>query len=183
MKLRTLAAAGAITIIALAGCGGGGGGGGGGSNGQSTAASNGPDRRQTLMEAAKCARENGRPDWPDPTLNENGDWAFPDSVLDTGPPAACAAQFRSAKGHQGPSRRPLSAAEMAELRKWADCIRTHNVPDWPDPDDEGVFHPPAGLGPAESNPQLRDAQAACKSLEPASGVKVRLPPGVSKTDR
>ncbi|MFC6015639.1 hypothetical protein ACFP2T_05465 [Plantactinospora solaniradicis] len=174
MKLRTLAVAGA-TIIALAGCSSG----GGDSDAEPAAAPSADDRQQTLTEAAKCARENGRPDWPDPQLDDNGEWAFPEDVLDTRPPAACDDLFRSAKGAAPPSRAPLSAADMDQLRKWAECIRSHNIPNWPDPDSEGVFIPPSDMHPLENNSAWRGARTACKSQEPPNGARVRLPPGMA----
>ncbi|MEU7873132.1 hypothetical protein [Dactylosporangium sp. NPDC049140] len=71
---------------------------------------------------------------------------IPDSAPDVEKPAACADLFRAGKGGgQRPSRPPLSAEELAKARRWAECVRAHNVPTWPDPDSEGYFEAPDSL--------------------------------------
>ncbi|GAA3199790.1 hypothetical protein ACFO1B_49925 [Dactylosporangium siamense] len=38
------------------------------------------------------------------------------------------------------------------------------LPDWPDPDGDGIFHPQPM--PADDDPRWRQTDAACRSLEP-----------------
>ncbi|MGI5239931.1 hypothetical protein [Dactylosporangium sp. CA-139066] len=168
MKLRRFALV-VIALVGLAGCDGSGG-------GAPAATTGGPQsQRQALAAAAQCMRDNGHPDWPDPVQNGNGDWVFPDSAPDVPPAPACAALFRTAKGGgAGPSRRPLSAAEIAQARTWSACIREHGVPGWPDPDADGTIDPPAALLPLESNEAYLRALPECRSVEPPNGP--RLPP-------
>ena len=174
MNLRTRAAA-AIALIALAGCDGGGGG------GRPDATASPADRRQAAAAAAHCMRANGHPDWPDPIQDGNGDWVFPPDAPDVPAPPACAALMRSAKGGGGgPSRRPLSAAEIAQARTWSACIRAHGIPAWPDPDADGTINPPTALQPLDGNQAYLRAVADCLPVEPPNGP--RLPPAGAAAD-
>ncbi|MEU7876011.1 hypothetical protein [Dactylosporangium sp. NPDC049140] len=169
MKLRTLAVAGAA-MFAFAGCSGG----THSSANRPAATPSARDAHQALIDATKCMRANGYPDWPDPVTNDSGDWVIPDSAPDVEKPAACADLFRAGKGGgQRPSRPPLSAEELAKARRWAECIRAHNVPTWPDPDSEGYFEAPDSLQPLDSNTVVSQAMAACTSSEPTGGIKVK----------
>lgn len=127
-------------------------------------------------------RDNGHPDWPDPIQDETGNWRFPETAPDVQPPPACTALFRAGKGGgNGPTRQPMSAADIAQSRKWSECIRNHGFPQWPDPDNEGIIDPPAGVQ-LEGNQQLREAYTACGSVEPTGGPRLkpqRADPGSS----
>jgi hypothetical protein len=48
---------------------------------------------------------------------------------------------------------------------YAQCIRAHGVPNWPDPDEHGHFNAKTDL----FTPQLRAALKACKDLLPGGG--------------
>jgi hypothetical protein len=48
---------------------------------------------------------------------------------------------------------------------YAQCIRSHGVPNWPDPDEHGHFNAKPDL----ASPQLRAALKACKDLLPGGG--------------
>jgi len=57
---------------------------------------------------------------------------------------------------------PATGQEQAV--KYAQCIRAHGVPDFPDPDPGGQFR---GLGhEQQNNPKFRAAQQACRALAP-----------------
>jgi hypothetical protein len=124
-------------------------------------------------------RDNGVPNWPDPVRLENGRWGWPDSAPDVQPPAACADLFNRGKQQQQASAKPVSDAEMTQLRTWAACVRSHDVPDWPDPDSDGTFNPPARLQPLDQNSTLLNANRACASLEPPGGININ--PGAQPT--
>ena len=175
MKFRMLPVA-ATAMLALTACTGGGGG------GDRAAPSATPGAApKALLDGAQCMRDNGFPEWPDPVPYSGGRWGFPDSAPDVSPlPPACDALMRQGKDAQAGSRRVVSAEDMLKLRKWADCVRAHGIPDWPDPDAAGQFDPPARLKPFESNEDLNRATAACESLEPADGIAMKAEPGVTK---
>jgi hypothetical protein len=164
MKFRLLPVA-ATAMLALSACTGG-----RGSSGPSPAPGGPP---AALVEAAKCMRANGLPQWPDPVRRPDGRWGWPDDAPEVTAPPACEELMRQGKSGQQPSRRPLSAADMTLLRKWADCVRAHGIADWPDPDADGQFDPPARLRPLASNQELAAVSRACEALEPPGGIGMK----------
>lgn len=154
MKKRVLA--GALAAFVLGGCGGG--------SGTPPAPSAGAGRA-AYAEAAQCMRDNGFPDFPDP-VETNGRWGFPPSVTDLvkQSPGQCRDLFVKAGSLPDRTRRAVSGEEMTKLRAWGECLRGNGLPDWPDPDAEGVFHPQQA--PQEDDPAWQKADEACRSLEP-----------------
>ena len=94
----------------------------------------------------------------------------------TGPPELTRIRLRS-KGPSrpaGPCRRrgtppakQLSPAQQQAWLNWAQCIRAHGVPDFPDPTFSGSEVRDSGVG--SSSPQLQSAMDACKSQMPSVG--------------
>jgi hypothetical protein len=160
-RARMLAVAAAV-LLALAGCGdddsktptatG------------SSAPSNG-DTRQVWLDVAKCMREHGYPNFPDPVQNEHGVWYVSTDIGGESPPE-CDQLVRKAKQATRAVNGP-SAEEMTKLRTFAKCIREHGVPNFPDPDEDGNFDLPDGMDDAA----LRDAQTACKQYAPPQRPK------------
>ncbi|GAA4245711.1 hypothetical protein [Dactylosporangium darangshiense] len=175
MKFRMLPVA-ATAMLALTACTGGGGG------GDQAAPSATPNAApKALLDAAQCMRDNGFPEWPDPMRYSDGHWGWPDSAPQVQqPPAACSTLMRQGKDAQAGSRRAVSPEEMVKLRKWAECVRAHGIPDWPDPDAAGQFDPPTRLKPLDGNEDLQRASEACVALEPADGIAMKADPGVTK---
>ncbi len=62
----------------------------------------------------------------------------------------------------GPPARPQQAA----LLRYAACVRSHGVPNFPDPSN-GFLSVPAGLNP--NSPQFQSANQACQGLLPNGG--------------
>ncbi|MFG2043536.1 hypothetical protein [Dactylosporangium sp. NPDC048998] len=170
MRIRVLAATGAA-MIALAGCSGG--------TGSRPTAAPAPDNREKLADAARCMRANGFPDYPDP-VETGGRWTFPPGATAMAPKPApeCTDLFRQAGTLPRESHRAVTAQEITKLRRWAGCIRANGLPDWPDPDDEGIFHPKPAM-PAEDDPRWQRADTACRSLEPGP-ISVDAGPGATK---
>ena len=80
----------------------------------------------------------------------------------------------------GPGRRPLSRAQLqqmlSKLLQFARCMRSHGVPDFPDPDSVGLRVAPS----VTHLPQYQTAYQACKSLLPRNApVKGAVPGGGS----
>lgn len=173
MTLRKLAVAG-TAMFALAGCGGGGG------TGSQPTATSGGSSHSALVDAAKCMRDHGFPDYPDP-VETNGSWAFPPSAANMAPKPApeCVDLFRQAGALPGNTHKAVSADEMTKLRKWGECIRANGLPEWPDPDSDGIFHPQPAA-PAEDDPRWQKADTACRSLEPGP-ISVDAGAGAHKT--
>lgn len=150
-RLVFLGAAAALAL-ALAGCGGG----------APAAAPSGGADHDKLVQASQCMRDHGFPDFPDP-VEADGRWVIPPPASDLTPPDECLQLFRGAKGRD--PRPPLTGEQVAQRRRWAECVRTHGLPDMPDPDSDGDFTPPTGAAPLTSRPQWPEAREACKSLE------------------
>jgi hypothetical protein len=95
--------------------------------------------------AAECIRAHGAPNFPEPTQNpQTGKWGVPPGTRK--PPRSAATACRSilsqipeAKGDGEREQRPLTAAEMAKGKQFAQCMRQHGLADWPDPNATGEF--------------------------------------------
>ncbi|WP_327003520.1 hypothetical protein OHA72_52050 [Dactylosporangium sp. NBC_01737] len=151
-KLRVLVVA--ATLAALAGCG----------SGEPAARPTGGADHDKLVEAVKCMRASGFPDFPDP-IQDEGFWVIPEPAAGLTPPPACLELFQGAKGSA--PRRERTAEEVAQLRKWGACIRTNGIPDLPDPDSNGDFQLPPQLSPITAQPRWEEARKACEALEPS----------------
>jgi hypothetical protein len=163
--VAVLAVAGACTVTA---CGSG-----GHATGHRTpsgAAS--ADTAAIAREAVRCIRQHGMPDFPDMVYDQqSGTWVMPGGTQK--PPRNVVAQCRSimdrlpAKNRQ----RPLSAADIAKLGKFAQCMRQHGLPDWPDPNAEGAFPLPQRLRHIAKG-ALKPQLDACRQYFTDGGLRV-----------
>jgi hypothetical protein len=116
-----------------------------------------------LLVFVACMKKNGVSDLPDPV--DDSLLVRPSSGIDPNTP-----QFRAAQKTCQHLMPQLPAAqqhpEEARLLEGAQCMRSHGVPNCPDPqfDAEGHFKlaPPPGLNP--STPQVLAAQRVCHSF-------------------
>jgi hypothetical protein len=124
-------------------------------------------------ELAQCLRTHGYPQIADPVVTSNGDRDFgahgaqiKSAMRALG--RACRAQATALKG---PGRRPPTPAELHQLVLFAQCVRQHGVPDWPDPRPDGSF-------PLNQRLQHLDKRrfvsqvAACNHLTPDKRIAV-----------
>jgi hypothetical protein len=148
--LRSLAGA-ATVVFLLAGCGGS-------SSAGGTQAARGEG--DPALKVAQCMRAHGVPNFPDPA--PGGGLVVPNSI-NVKAPAFEAAQHACANLFPGggPSGRASEADKLAMLHL-ARCIRTHGVPDFPDPTTAPPATPPANglaLGRGGVFLIVRDPQA------------------------
>ena len=112
---------------------------------------------------SQCMRGHGVPNWPDPVPTPSGGYGFRTRGIDPNSAAfqsglqACNALYPEA--FTGPQ---LSPAQQQAWLDWAKCIRSHGVPDFPDP----TF---SGSHVQISGGQSQSAMDACKSQMPSSG--------------
>jgi predicted small secreted protein len=172
-SLRQAAVLAALVVMALltAACGGSTSTGAGGSS--STGAST---LHQERLAVAQCMRSHGVPKFPDPPANGNISHMGPDIV---GVSQSVYQSALSACRHLAPDAAPLSRAQhqqmLSKLLQFARCIRSHGVPNFPDPDSVGLR-----VDPSVNLPQYQTAYQACKSLLPRNGpVKGAAPGGGS----
>jgi len=133
-------------------------------------ASAGQTQLAKAVAYARCMRSHGVPNWPDPVRTPHGDYGFLTRGID--PRSAAfrrAQQACNALSPDGWSTGPqLSLAQQQAWLSWARCMRSHGVPNFPDPTFPGggaveLSHPPS------SSPQLQSAIDACKSQMPSAG--------------
>ena len=114
------------------------------------------------MKYSGCMRSHGVTDFPDPTIGSNGlpSWTF--SHIGTAP------AFKSAKRAcrtdlpnliQTPAEK---ATANAAALKYSTCIRSHGVPNFPDPNGQGLIQ--AG-NIDTSSPAAQTAETACQGLD------------------
>ena len=155
----------AVAVIAVlaAACGGG-----------SPAASATPGSQAYYQDAvafSQCMRAHGEPGFPDPQSNGN-------LIIDAQKDHLNGALMNSANKacqHLMPKIPPLTAAQQrwltAQALRFVACMRTHGIPDMPDPvvNASGVemrMGGPAGQGPPPGSPVLKSAMQACQRLAP-----------------
>ena len=150
----------AIALLAAA-CGDGGG----------SAALAGTSAYQKALAYAQCMRAHGEPGYPDPT--SNGGFII-DGKKDNLNGQLMQSANRTCQ-HLLPKARPMTAAQQrqatAEALKYVACMRTHGIPNMPDPqvNSQGIefrIGGANGSGPKPNSPVLHDAMQACQKLLP-----------------
>jgi hypothetical protein len=156
--------------LLMAACGGGG----------SAATSAGPPTLQSLtaqaLAYAKCMRSHGIANFPDPTVQDNArskgvGFSMPSGV------DSHSAQFQAASktcqnqtgfGH-------ISAAQlqqgMSAMLKYAECMRSHGITNFPDPVENShqIGFNTQGTGIDQNSPRVKAANKACQPLLPDGG--------------
>jgi hypothetical protein len=136
--------------------------------------------RRTMADALKyagCMRSHGLTDFPDPTVGSNGLPSFslndsPGSDLDPNSPPYQAAQKACKKDlpNLAPQTPAEKTAAIAAALKYAECMRAHGEPDFPDPNGQGVIQIKNATGILDpSSPQYLQAAKACQSLDKGFG--------------
>lgn len=170
------AAAPAVGLIAIgllaSGCGGG------------STSSGAPDpsaanvRKQSVAFAA-CMRSRGVSGYPDPQVSGSGTGVQVRISPGTANPDSPA--FKTADGachHLLPglvSPATSSGQHQKQDLKFADCMRSHGVPGFPDADRHGEFTLPSTMN--QQAPQFQRATEACTAVEPSSLSILNQTPG------
>lgn len=124
---------------------------------------------QKALTYAQCMRAHGIPNFPDP--NSKGQFIVqngsndPTSNVSTGVAnAALKACEKVAPPSiaQGPSG--SQGSSTSGQLKFAECMRSHGEPDFPDPAANGSITLPHGMNPEST--QFQNAEKACQSLMP-----------------
>jgi hypothetical protein len=137
------------------------------------------DPQERALAFARCMRENGIPDFPDPQVDANGGIMIsgpgPGAELDEDTVKAAHEKCQPLMG-DGPGSGgridPEEAARMQEaMLAFAKCMREHGV-DFPDPEfsgDGGATFTVGGPGIDPEDPSFKDAEDACRDLMPKPG--------------
>lgn len=133
----------ALGSAAITGCG-------------STSASHASRVPISSFQFARCMRAHGAPSFPDP--GPNGIQISPGSQ-----PPAFEAALNSCQKYLPPSRHPPPIPESMRLQMiaFANCMRAHGVPNFPDPGPNGIQFPVNS--PITQSPAFQRAQnGPCK---------------------
>jgi len=166
LRRASAAAVAGIGLLAAA-CGGGG----------STGTSAGPPTLSSLtaqaLAYAKCMRSQGIPNYPDPSVQDNAHnkgvgFSMPSGIDQHSP------QFQSAaklcQQHTGFGH--ISAAQMQQgmnaALKYAECMRSHEISNYPDPVEKGT-NIALNFGGDTNSAKYKAADRACQGLMPGGG--------------
>jgi hypothetical protein len=120
------------------------------------------------LQYATCMRSHGVPDFPDPTV-QNGSVGFSitagDGVDQNSPQYQSARQACSSLRGGGTAN--SGSGNLAKELKFAQCMRSHGVPDFPDPNTNGGFSGTSTVNP--SSPAFQNAQSTCMQLSGLGG--------------
>ena len=176
MRRSRLWAVAAVALgLTLAGCSGGAKVTTSGSQPAPTAASaagSGSSGASPLAQAvaySQCMRSHGALDFPDPVKTPSGDYGYRTTGIDPNS-AAFQGALQACKALPSPwnsAGRQLSLAQQQAWLNWAQCIRTHGLPNFPDPTFSGDEVHDSGL--ASNSAQLQSAMGACKPERPSAG--------------
>jgi hypothetical protein len=147
----SLALAGVGCVLAISACG---------SSGSPSSAAGTGSGDALALKFANCMRSHGVPNFPDPGKPVGG----PGSGINAQAPAVQSAEQNCDKLTHNPEPKgsPASESQRRAALANAQCMRTHGVPNFPDPtfpSTGGMSVNLAGLNP--QSPAFEHAQAAC----------------------
>jgi hypothetical protein len=147
----------AATGLIAAGCGGG-------DDASSTSAASSDSDQAAKF--AQCMRENGVPDFPDPT--NGGIQLNAQAGTDIDPNSPEFQQARQACQDEAPaglqSGQGSSADTQAQVLKFAKCMRENGVPNFPDPTVQGGAVLSQAPGVDTNSPEFKQAQQVCGQI-------------------
>jgi hypothetical protein len=114
---------------------------------------------------SECIRSHGVPNFPDPTISNGSiDLNLGNGVGVSQSTLQAAQNACKSLSPVHPLTGAQEAKNVAEGLKWAQCIRSHGVPNFPDPNSSGAFALPSGMNPQSGS--LQAAMNACQSVRP-----------------
>jgi len=137
------------------------------------ATSHAPRSGGGALAFSACMRSHGVPNFPDPTGGSNGGVQVnisSGSGINPNSPAYQAAQ-RSCQSllPAGKASGSINPTARTQVLRYAACIRSHGVPNYPDPTFNGNAVNFGNLSGIANSPQYQAALHACASLNPMNG--------------
>jgi hypothetical protein len=78
----------------------------------------------------------------------------------------------AACGSAAPAKKPLAhKGSFATFLPFSECMRSHGVPNFPDPGPEGGIQIPGGSNINLASPSFKEAQSRCSHLLPGGGPR------------
>lgn len=135
----------------------------------------GASLENALLGYTNCMRTHGEPNMPEPTANGSGvhiSAAVGAGGFDPNTPqfaaASKACEHLLPKRGSGPNGGTITTADQADYLKAAACMRSHGVPDFPDPTFENNSIEFIGATPIDtSSARYKSALTTCQKLVPA----------------
>jgi hypothetical protein len=130
----------------------------------------GPEAQKKMVAFAQCMRSHGVADFPEPTEGKLLIKGTSKNGLNPGSPQFQAGMKACRSLAPAPKISPQQTAAMqAQALKFSECMRSHGVPNFPDPKFEGggvriALKSGSGLNP--QSPQFQAAQKACQGDMP-----------------
>jgi hypothetical protein len=146
------------------------------SSSSSSSSSDSPTSKEDdIYKFSSCMRSHGVPKFPDPTRSSGGGMNLnisPGSGLNPNTPQFKAAQKSCEKllPNGGKPDAAMQAKAQAQMLKFSACMRSHGLPNFPDPKFSGggakltLDGKGGGLNP--NSPVFQAAQKACESVLP-----------------
>jgi hypothetical protein len=139
-------------------------------SGSSSGAPSTPQARfEQALKFSSCMRSHGLPNFPDPQRHGNGATLMLRSGQGINPSSS---QFQAATracrqyAPAGATGGTVSPAFRAQALAFAACMRSHGVPNFPDPQFQAGGVRIGGPGFDFNSPQFKSAQTACQSKLP-----------------
>jgi hypothetical protein len=124
-------------------------------------------RTRAWLGFAACLRSHGA-NVPDPSFDPDGNPQWPVNPKTGSSQAALVACSSSLQGvSTGRAAAAPTAAELAALTRFAQCIRQHGFPNYPDPNGQ-TGGPATKDVPDKTDPAYQAALQACRQLLPPS---------------
>ncbi len=154
--VRSLAALAAGALVAVAaGCGGG---------SPATTTTGHASVAAAWHQVVLCARAHGLPNLADPRIDANGKAIFP-AGLDIPPQTRRACQPLLDRLIPNYDSHSVTPTQMVGLLRFARCMRSHGIRDWPDPSADGTFRPDARIAHSLKSAFITQLQA-CERFNP-----------------
>lgn len=118
---------------------------------------------------SQCMRSHGVSNFPDPVQTPDGGYGYRTNGIDPNS-AAFQGALQACKALPSPwnsTGQQLTSAQQQAWLNWAQCIRAHGLPNFPDPTFSGSEVHDSGV--ASNSPQLQQAMGACKAQRPSVG--------------
>jgi hypothetical protein len=136
----------------------------------------GASKADSVQRYSSCMRSHGVPKFPDPQASSGGMSLTigPGSGVDPNSPQFQAADKTCRKLMPGGGKAPSPAQQakaLAQMLKFSACMRSHGLPDFPDPTSSGggiqlSIGGKKGSGLNPRSPVFQAAQKACQSVMP-----------------
>ncbi len=158
-RLRGVLAVSALLLV-LAACGRSGG-------SVSRGAAPGQNLASLAHQLGQCIRAHGLPGFADPSIGSDGQIHVPASAprLPASAETACRSMIDQLPDTGPTAAPPVSSTVFRQWLAFARCMRTHGLPDFPDPNPDGSFTLPADIV-GLPNGAIRPEVQACRSLSP-----------------